>query len=48
MRKPTRQVIFQLLKYTQVVVLELPDGRTQCQFGQPMTYEENVFCRTLD
>ncbi|MEG0260931.1 MAG: IS1634 family transposase [Lysinibacillus sp.] len=40
LRKPTGQAIFQLLKYIQVVVLELPDGSRQRQFGQPLTYEE--------
>lgn len=40
LRKPTGQAIFQLLKYIQVVVLKLPDGSTQRQFGQPLTYEE--------
>lgn len=40
LRKPTGQAIFEILKYIQVVVLELPNGSRQRQFGQQLTYEQ--------
>lgn len=40
LRKPTSQVIFQLFKYVQVVVIRLPDGSKLRQFGKPLTTEQ--------
>ncbi|KMY49998.1 hypothetical protein AC625_11145 [Peribacillus loiseleuriae] len=37
---PTGQAIFQMFAYIQVIVLELPNGEKQRQFGKPLTYEQ--------
>ncbi len=45
--RPTGQAIFQLFRYVNVALLELPDGRIQRALGKPLTPDQRRILQGL-